>query len=36
MDMHVPIIGSWQFFAGWVVAGLFLWGVAAYTFRDKS
>ena len=32
---NFPKIGSWQFFAGWIVGGLLLWAIAWLTiFRD--
>ncbi len=32
---NFPIIGSWQFFAGWLIAGLLFWAVAwFFLFRD--
>lgn len=37
MEANMPIIGSWQFFAGWAVAGLILWAFAwFFVFRDKE
>ncbi len=38
METSLPFfnIGSWRFFAGWVVAGLIVWAVGAYVFRDKA
>lgn len=33
---NFPMIGSWQFFAGWLIGGLLLWGVAwFFLFRDS-
>jgi len=37
METHMPMIGSWQFFAGWIVAGFALWAFAwFFVFRDRE
>ncbi len=37
MEANMPAIGSWQFFAGWVVAGLVPWAFAwFFLFRDEE
>jgi hypothetical protein len=35
MDVQVFNIGSWRFFVGWVTAGLIIWAVGAFVFRDR-
>jgi hypothetical protein len=35
MNLEILNVGSWRFFVGWVTAGLVIWAVGAYVFRDK-